>query len=107
MTRTDTSLKILKVLLEDGPDISLNQIGKVLDMPSSQIFYHVKRLEDLGVLYREETEDTVRYYPQQVFIDNVEETRKILQDFNGLIVDGTDKKIANCLYYFLLSHDGY
>ncbi|MEM0473942.1 MAG: winged helix-turn-helix domain-containing protein [Zestosphaera sp.] len=45
-----TALKIYVYLLESKDPRGVRDIARALDMPVSSVYYHLKRLEDLGVI---------------------------------------------------------
>lgn len=45
-----TALKIYVYLLESKDPKGVRDIARALDMPVSSVYYHLKRLEDLGII---------------------------------------------------------
>jgi len=45
-----TSLKIYVLLLESGKPLGVRDIARALDIPASTVHYHIRKLEELGVV---------------------------------------------------------
>jgi len=97
----DIRLQIMKLLLNPGEDLSVREIARRLDRPSGHVFYHLKKLHEMGVLTREEIEDRVYYTPQAIFTERIEEVFETLMELSELISDPNESKIANCVTVFL------
>ncbi len=97
----DIRLQIMQLLLEPAEDLSGREIARRLDKPSSHIFYHIKKLHEMGILTREEIDDRVYYTPQAIFTDEIDDVLETLMDLSDLIDDSNEKKIANCVTMFL------
>ncbi len=91
----------MKLLLEPAEDLFGREIARRLDKPSSHIFYHIKKLHEMGILTREEIDDRVYYTPQAIFTDKIDDVLETLMDLSNLIEDPNEKKIANCVMMFL------
>jgi len=94
-------LQIMRLLLDTGEDISVREIARRLDRPSGHVFYHLKRLHEMGVLTREEIDDRVYYTPQAIFTDEIDNVLEALLKLSELIDDPNETKIANCITLFL------
>ena len=91
----------MRLLLDAGEDISVREIARRLDRPSGHVFYHLKRLHEMGVLTREEEEDRVYYTPQVIFTGEIDNVLYTLMELSDLICEPDEKKIANCVTMFL------
>ncbi len=101
----DIRLQIMRLLLDTGEDLSVREISRKLDRPSGHVFYHLKRLHEMGILKREEVEDRVYYTPQAIFTEEIDDVLETLMDLSELIDDPNETKIANCLTMFLKCYD--
>lgn len=99
--KNDLRLQIMKLLLKPGEDLSVREIARRLDRPSGHVFYHLKKLHEMGVLTKEEVEDRVYYSPQAIFTERIEEVFETLMELSELISDSNESKIANCVTIFL------
>ncbi len=97
----DIRLQIMRLLLDTGEDLAVREIARRLDRPSGHVFYHLKRLHEMGILTREEVEDRVYYAPQAIFTEDVDNVLDALMELSELINDPSEKKIANCITMFL------
>ncbi len=97
----DIRLQIMQLLLEPAEDLSGREIARRLDRPSGHIFYHIKKLYEMGILTREEVDDRVYYTPQAIFTDEIDDVLETLMELSDLIEDPNEKKIANCVTMFL------
>lgn len=104
--KTDLEVEILKLLLKKpyGTYISIRQIGKKLNRPSSHIHYYLKKMHTQGVLTREEEGDRVSYKPQAIFGRDVEATFELLSKISVNIDEADDSKLACCISLFLKLH---
>ena len=93
------------LLLNTGEDLSVREIARRLDRPSGHVFYHLKKLFDMGILKREEIEDKVYYTPQEIFTSNIDITLETLIELSKLIEDKNGEIIANCITMFLKCYD--
>lgn len=48
-----TSLRIYVYLLEGGGPMGVRDIARALDMPASTVLYHLRKLEELGLIKRD------------------------------------------------------
>jgi len=94
-------LQIMRLLLDTGEDISVREIARQLDRPSGHVFYHLKRLHEMGILTKEEIDDRVYYTPQAIFTEEVDSVLETLMELSDLIDDPNETKIANCVTMFL------
>jgi len=94
-------LQIMRLLLDTGEDISVREIARRLDRPSGHVFYHLKRLHEMGVLTKEQIDDRVYYTPQAIFTEKVDSVLETLLKLSELIDDPNETKIANCITLFL------
>jgi len=97
----DIRLQIMQLLIEPAEDLSVREIARRLDRPSGHVFYHLKKLHEMGILRREESEDRVYYTPQDIFTEKIEEVLETLMELSVLIDDPNEAKIANCVTMFL------
>ena len=91
----------MMLLLNKEEDLSVREIARRLDRPSGHVFYHLKRLHEMGILTREQVEDRVFYTPQALFTEDVEGVFESLMKLNDLINDPDEQKTANCITMFL------
>jgi len=101
MEPSNIKLKILRMLLDSDEDVSVREIARRVDLPSSHVFYHLKALAQMGVLVREQVGDRVYYTPQPMFTDSPNETLAIIHGLLDKIKEPNDEKLANCLFLFL------
>ena len=101
----DIRLQIMRLLLDTGEDLSVREIARRLDRPSGHVFYHLKRLNEMGILRREEIEDRVYYTPQAIFTEEIDSVLETLMELSELINDPDESKIANCITMFLKCYD--
>ena len=94
-------LQIMRLLLDTGEDISVREIVRRLDRPSGHVFYHLKKLHEMGILKKEEIEDRVYYTPQAIFTEEIDKVLETLLKLSELIDDPNETKIANCVSLFL------
>lgn len=101
--KSDLDVEILKILLAPphGEDISIRQIAKKLNRPSSHIFYYLKKMHQQGILTKEEVGDKGFYKPQPIFGREIEHTLHYLKMLSKEIQYPTGEKIANCVRVFL------
>ena len=97
----DIRLQIMRLLLDTGEDLSVREIARRLDRPSGHVFYHLKRLHEMGILTREEVEDRVYYTPQAIFTEEIDNVLDTLMELAELIDEPNEKKISNCVTMFL------
>ncbi|GAH17328.1 unnamed protein product [marine sediment metagenome] len=95
----------MKLLLNTDEDLAVREIARRLNRPLGHVFYHLKRLHEMGILKREEVEDRVYYTPQAIFTNEIEDVLETLMDLSELIDDPNETKIANCLTMFLKCYD--
>jgi len=91
----------MMLLLDTGEDLSVREIARRLDRPSGHVFYHLKRLHEMGILTKEEVEDRVYYAPQAIFTEKIDDVLETLLKLSELIDDPNETKIANCVTMFL------
>lgn len=94
-------LQIMRLLLDTGEDLSVREIARRLDRPSGHVFYHLKRLHEMGILTKEEIEDRVYYTPQAIFTEKIDNVLETIMELSDLIDDPNETKIANCVTMFL------
>ncbi len=97
----DIRLQIMQLLLEPAEDLSVREIARRLDRPPGHVFYHLKKLHEMGILTREEIDDRVYYTPQAIFTDKIDDVLETLMELSDLIDDSNEAKIANCITMFL------
>jgi len=98
-------LQIMRLLLDTGEDLSVREIARQLDRPSGHVFYHLKRLHEMGILVKEQIEDRVYYTPQAIFTEEIDKVLEALMELSELIDDPNEAKIANCITMFLECYD--
>ncbi len=91
----------MQLLLEPAEDLSVREIARRLDRPPGHVFYHLKKLHEMGILRREEIDDRVYYTPQAIFTEKIDDVLETLMELSDLIDDSNEKKIANCITMFL------
>ena len=101
----DLRLEIMRLLLNSDDDISVREIARRLDRAIGHVFYHLKRLNALGICTRTEVDGLVYYAPQELFTEEIEETLETLIDLSRLIKDADGVKIAHCISMFLKCYD--
>ena len=97
----DIRLQIMRLLLDTGEDISVREIARRLDRPSGHVFYHLKKLHEMGILTKEEIGDRVYYTPQAIFTEEIDNVLEALLKLSELIEDPNETKISNCVTLFL------
>ena len=97
----DIRLQIMRLLLDTGEDLSVREIARRLDRPSSHVFYHLKKLTEMGILKKEKIEDRIYYTPQIIFTAKIDDVLETLMGLSELIDDPNEEKIANCVTMFL------
>ncbi len=97
----DIRLQIMQLLLEPAEDLSVREIARRLDRPPGHVFYHLKKLHEMGILTREEIDDRVYYTPQAIFTAKIDDVLETLMELSDLIDDSNEAKIANCITMFL------
>jgi len=95
----------MRLLLDTGEDLSVREIARRLDRPSGHVFYHLKRLHEMGILTKEEIKDKVYYTPQAIFTEEIDKVLETLMELSDLIEDPNESKIANCVTMFLKCYD--
>jgi len=91
----------MRLLLDPGEDLHVREIARRLDRPSGHVFYHLKKLHEMGILIKEEIDDRVYYTPQAIFTEEIDDVLETLMELSDLIDDPNDMKIANCIKMFL------
>jgi len=95
-------LKILKLLLEEGEDISLREVARRLGISSSLTHYHMQKMSKAGILVHRVTGRQMGYYePQQIFTEYVDVSRVVLAELAKRVEDCTGEKLGNCIGFFL------
>ncbi len=97
----DIRLQIMQLLLEPAEDLSVREIARKLNRPPGHVFYHLKKLHEMGILTREEIDERVYYTPQAIFTDKIDDVLETLMELSDLIDDSNEAKIANCITMFL------
>jgi len=101
----DIRLQIMQLLLNTGEDLSVREIARRLNRPLGHVFYHLKKLNEMGILKREEIEDRVYYTPQAIFTEEIDSVLETLMELSDLIEEPTEAKISNCITMFLKCYD--
>ena len=97
----DIRLQIMRLLLDTGEDLSVREIARRLEISSGHVFYHLKKLVEMGVLTKEKVEDRIYYTPQALFTEKIDEVLETLLKLSKLIDDPNETKISNCILLFL------
>lgn len=103
--KQDLKLQIMRLLLDTGEDLSVREIARRLDRPSGHIFYHLKRMGEMGILKRERVEDRVYYTPQKIFTEKIDNVLNTLLELSDLIDNSNETKLSNCIAMFLKCYD--
>ena len=101
---SDLEVEILKILLSPPleEDTSVRKIAKKLNLPVSHIFYYLKKMHYQGILMKEEyVRGSGLYTPNDIFIDNIENTKTMLRKIAKGIEDQSEDKLANSIRLFL------
>jgi DNA-binding MarR family transcriptional regulator len=101
MKHGDLKLEIMRILLNQDEDISVRGIARRLDLPSSHIFYHLKKMVEMGILTKNRVEDKMFYTPQKMFTSDIEKTTKKINEISVNIDESDPTKLSNCLAMFL------
>ncbi len=101
----DIRLQIMMLLLNTDEDLAVREIARKLNRPTGHVFYHLKKLNEMGILKREEIEERVYYTPQAIFTEEIDEVLETLMELSDLIEDPNEAKIANCITMFLKCYD--
>lgn len=97
----DLKLEIMRILLNQDEDISVRGIARRLDLPSSHIFYHLKKMVEMGILTKNQVEDKMFYTPQTIFTSDIEKTTERISAISVNIDEADPVKLSNCLSMFL------
>lgn len=97
----DLKLEIMRILLNQDEDISVRGIARRLDLPSSHIFYHLKKMVEMGILTKNRVEDKMFYTPQKIFTGDITEITTRIAEISVNIDESDPVKLANCLMMFL------
>ena len=101
----DLRLEIMRLLLNSDDDISVREIARRLDRPVGHVFYHLKRLHELGICTKTEVDGLVYYAPQDLFTEEIDGTLDTLIGLSRLIKEADGEKIAQCVSMFLKCYD--
>ena len=93
----DIKLEIMRILLTQDEDISVRGIARRLDLPSSHIFYHLKKMVEMGILKKNQIEDKIFYTPQKIFTSEIENTINTITEISVNIDEPDRIKLANCI----------
>ena len=107
LKENDTRFKILRVLVDARKPLTLSSISKKLKMPAQKVDYHLRFLEENGLIIK----DGFLYFCQPLLIDEdlrefcAEKISELIQAFSMLdsqvvVVNGQDPEnvIINLLY---------
>ena len=97
----DIRLEIMRILLNQDEDISIRGIARRLDLPSSHIFYHLKKMVEMGILTKDRVEDRMFYTPQSIFTGDIEDIINKISEISKNIDESDPTKLSNCLAMFL------
>ena len=103
----DIRLQIMRLLLNTGEDLSIREIARRLDLTSGHIFYHLKKLSEMGILKKELIENQIFYTPQNIFTSNIDETLNTIIELSKLIEADNGETISNCVMMFLKCYDSF
>ena len=102
MMNNNIQLKILRLLLEEGEDISLREVARRLGISSSLTHYHMQKMAGMGILIHRVTGRQMGYYePQHIFTEYVEVSRAVLTELAKRVEDCNGEKLGNCISFFL------
>ena len=97
----DIKLEIMRILLNQDEDISVRGIARRLDLSSGHIFYHLKKMVEMGILKKNKEENRIYYKPQKIFTSEIDITKDKLGEISESIDDPNHIKITNCVTMFL------
>ena len=97
----DIKLEIMRILLNQDEDTPVRGIARRLDLPSSLIFYHLKKMVEMGILKKNKIEDRIYYTPQKIFTSEITETTNKIAEISANIDESDPTKLANCITMFL------
>ena len=80
-------------------------IARRLDLPSGHIFYHLKKMVEMGILKRNQVDDKIFYTPQKMFTSSIEDTTDKITEISLNIDESDPIKLANCIAMFLKCYD--
>lgn len=103
----DIKLEIMRILLNQDEDISIRGIARRLDLPSSHIFYHLKKMVEMGILTKDRIEDKIFYVPQKIFTGNITDTMRQIHEISVNIDEPDPTKLANCIVMFLKCYPNF
>ena len=103
----DIRLAIMRILLNQDEDISVRGISRRLDLPSSHIFYHLKKMVEMGILTKEKREDKMFYTPQKIFTSEIKDTINKITELSANIEEPDHIKLANCMAMFLKCYNSF
>jgi len=101
----DIKLEIMRILLNQNEDISVRGIARRLDLPSSHIFYHLKKMVEMGILTKNKVGDKMFYTPQKIFTSEIKDTTNKIMEISMNIDEADHVKLANCIAMFLKCYD--
>jgi len=101
----DIKLEIMRILLNQDEDISVRGIARRLDLPSGHIFYHLKKMVEMGLLEKHEINDKMFYTPQKIFTDEITDTMNKISEISRNIDESDYTKLSNCITMFLKCYD--
>ena len=101
----DIRLEIMRILLNQDEDIHVRGIARKLDLPSGHIFYHLKKMVEMGLLEKQLINDKMFYTPQKIFTEEVNDTMNKLSEISENIDELDYKKLSNCITMFLKCYD--
>lgn len=97
----DIKLEIMRILLNQDEDISIRGIARRLDLPSSHIFYHLKKMVEMGILTKNRVEDKMFYTPQKIFTGDITGTTNRIAEISADIDESDPVKLSSCILMFL------
>ena len=103
----DLKLEIMRILLNQDEDISVRGIARRLDLPSSHIFYHLKKMVEMGILKKNKVEDKIFYTPQKIFTSEIKDTTDKISEISMNIDESDYIKLANCIAMFLKCYNNF
>ncbi len=103
----DIKLEIMRILLNQDEDVSVRGIARRLDLPSSHIFYHLKKMVEMGILKKNEIDNNIFYTPQKIFTSDIINTTNKINKISTSIDESDHVKLANCITMFLKCYNNF
>lgn len=103
----DIKLEIMRILLNQDEDIPVRGIARRLGLPSSLIFYHLKKMVEMGILTKNKTNGYMFYAPQKIFTSEIKDTINKISEISVNIDESDHIKLANCIAMFLKCYNHF